>query len=150
MPIADLHQMLVAFIFPEAVHESQRWKIPVEWREDILKEMGRYPRESTDPIYSTQEYYDGFAKFFVLGDHKQQASDGYRAYGKIGQAYGYLTDSSYIVDKSTGSECFLSAVIHCNPDDIYNDDKYDYEETGLPFLAALGKSVMAFEAVRAK
>ncbi len=150
LPMADLHQMLIAFIFPEAVHESQRWKIPVEWREDILKEMGRYPRESTDPIYSAQEYYDGFAKFFVLGDHKQQASDGYRAYGKIGQAYGYLTDSSYIVDKSTGSECFLSAVIHCNPDDIYNDDKYDYEETGLPFLAALGKSVMAFEAVRAK
>ena len=143
MPLSDLHQMLVAFIFPEAVHESQRWKIPADWRNDILKEMGRYPRESTDPIYSAPEYYDGYAKFFVLGDNKQDAQEGYRAYGKIGEAYGYLTDSSYMVDKSTGSECFLSAVIHCNPDGIYNDDKYDYEELGLPFLAALGKSVLA-------
>jgi hypothetical protein len=143
MPLADLHQMLLAFIFPEVVHESQRWKIPMKWREDILNEMGRYPRESTDPLYSAPEYYDGFAKFFVLGDQKQNAPDGYRAYGKIGEAYGYLTDTSYIVDKNTGSECFLSAVIHCNPDGIYNDDKYDYEEVGLPFLAALGKSVLA-------
>jgi hypothetical protein len=143
MPLADLHQMLAAFIFPESVAASQRWKIPADWREGILKEMGRYPRESTDPVYAAPEYYDGYTKFFVLGDNKQNAPEGYRAYGKIGEAYGYLTDSSYMVDKITGRECFLSAVIHCNPDGIYNDDKYDYEEVGLPFLAALGKSVLA-------
>lgn len=148
MPLADLHQMLVAFIFPEAVHESQRWKIPVAWREEILTEMGRYPRESREPVYPAPEYYDGFAKFFVLGDSKDNAPEGYRAYGKIGEAYGYLIDSSYVVNKNSGTECFLSAVIHCNPDGIYNDDKYDYEEVGLPFLSALGKSVLAFEALR--
>ena len=142
MPLAELHQMLVAFVFPEAVHASQRWKIPPGWREDILLEMGRFPRESTDPVYPSPEYYDAYAKFFVIGGSRQNAADGYRAYGKIGQAYGYLTDSSYLVDKNTGSECFLSAVIHCNPDGIYNDDKYDYEETGLPFLSALGKAVL--------
>ncbi len=150
MPLADLHQMLAAFVFPETVHESQRWKIPVDWRNDILKEMGRYPRESDDPVYPSPEYYDAYAKYFVLGSSRENAPDGYRAYGKIGEAYGYLSDSSYMVDKSTGSECFLSAVIHCNPDGIYNDDKYDYEETGLPFLAALGKSVLAFEVSRNK
>lgn len=143
MPLADLHQMLSAFIFPASVAAPQRWKIPADWRDDILKEMSRYPRESINPVYAAPEYYDGYAKFFVLGDSKQNAAEGYRAYGKIGQAYGYLSDSSYLVDKATGSECFLSAVIHCNPDGIYNDDKYDYEEVGLPFLAALGKSVLA-------
>ncbi len=150
MPLTDLHQMLAAFIFPESVHESQRWKIPESWREDILKEMGRYPRESVEPAYPAPDYYDGFAKFFVVGDSKEDAPDGYRAFGKIGEAYGYLTDSSYMVDKTAGIECFLSAVIHCNPDGIYNDDKYDYEEVGLPFLAELGKSVLAFEASRGK
>jgi len=150
MPLADLHQMLLAFVFPEAVHESQRWKIPFAWREDILREMGRYPRESDDPVYPSPEYYDAYAKYFVLGGSRANAPEGYRAYGKIGEAYGYLSDSSYLVDKSTDSECFLSAVIHCNPDGIYNDDKYDYEETGLPFLAALGKSVLAFESSRNK
>ncbi len=150
MPLADLHQMLVAFVLPETAHESQRWKIPAQWREAILEEMGRFPRESVDPVYPSPEYYDAYAKYFVLGDSRENAADGYRAYGKIGEAYGYLSDSSYIVNKSTNSECFLSAVIHCNPDGIYNDDKYDYEETGLPFLAALGKSVLAYEALRAK
>ncbi|MGH8109769.1 MAG: serine hydrolase [Arenimonas sp.] len=148
MPLADLHQMLVAFICPQAVLASQRWKIPGEWREDILKEMGRFPRESTEPVYPAPEYYDAYAKFFVLGGNKQDAPEGFRSYGKTGEAYGYLSDSSYLVDQGTGSECFLSTVIHCNPDGIYNDDKYDYEEIGLPFLAALGKSVLAFEASR--
>ncbi|MGH8106583.1 MAG: hypothetical protein ACREO2_09705, partial [Arenimonas sp.] len=82
------------------------------------------------------------------GGNKQDAPEGFRSYGKTGEAYGYLSDSSYLVDQGTGSECFLSTVIHCNPDGIYNDDKYDYEEIGLPFLAALGKSVLAFEASR--
>ncbi|MEO8000273.1 MAG: serine hydrolase, partial [Arenimonas sp.] len=90
MPLADLHQMLVAFIFPEAVHESQRWEIPAGWRENILEEMGRYPRESSDPVYPLPEYYDAYAKYFVLGGSKVNAPDGYRAYGKIGEAYGYL------------------------------------------------------------
>lgn len=150
MPLGELHQMLLAFVFPETVHESQRWKIPSDWRDDILKEMGSFPRESIDPVYPVDEYPDAYAKFFVIGGSRENAPDGYRAIGKIGQAYGYLTDSSYLVDKNTGSECFLSTVIHCNPDGIYNDDKYDYEETGLPFLAGLGKAVLAFDAARSK
>jgi len=150
MPLADLHQMLVAFVLPDTVPETRRWKIPAKWRDAILKEMGRYPRESEDPIYPLPEFYDSYAKYFVMGASRENAPEGYRAYGKIGQAYGYLTDSSYLVDKASGCECFLSAVIHCNPDGIYNDDKYDYEEAGLPFFAALGKSILAFEAGRAK
>jgi hypothetical protein len=150
MPLMDLHQMLVAFVLPSAVAPAQRWNIPNEWRKDILEEMGRFPRESLDPIYPAPEYYDGYAKFFVLGDSKEPAPEGYRAYGKIGEAYGYLSDTSYLVDSKNGTECFLSAVIHCNPDGIYNDDKYDYEEVGLPLLAALGKSVLAYEAARKK
>jgi Beta-lactamase enzyme family len=148
MPLLDLHHMLLAFVLPSAVAPSHRWNIPNEWRKDILEEMGRFPRESQDPVYAAPEFYDGYAKFFTLGDSKDNAPEGYRAYGKIGQAYGYLTDSSYIVDSKAGTECFLSAVIHCNPDGIYNDDKYDYDEVGLPFLAELGKVILAYEKAR--
>jgi hypothetical protein len=150
MPLLELHKMLVAFVLPQTVLPSLRWNIPNVWRKEIFDEMGRFPRESTDPVYPAPEHYDGYAKFFVLGDSKEQAPAGYRAYGKIGQAYGYLSDASYMVDSKTGTECFLSAVIHCNPDGIYNDDKYDYDEVGLPFLASLGKSVLAYEVARKK
>ena len=32
--------------------------------------------------------------------------------------------------------------IRCNSDGIFNDGKYDYDETGFPFLARLGQAVL--------
>ena len=40
---------------------------------------------------------------------------------------------------------FLTAVIHVNADKIYNDNKYEYDETGLPFLAKLGQTIYKYE-----
>ena len=61
--------------------------------------------------------------------------------GKVGEAYGYLTDVEYITDASSDWECYLSANIYVNADGIFNDDKYEYENIGYPFLAALGRAV---------
>jgi hypothetical protein len=36
----------------------------------------------------------------------------------------------------------LAATILCNRDGIFNDDKYDYDQTGFPFLAKLGKAML--------
>lgn len=40
---------------------------------------------------------------------------------------------------------FLSAVIYCNSDGILNDDKYDYNTIGLPFMKNLGKLIYDYE-----
>lgn len=73
-----------------------------------------------------------------------------RIFNKVGQAYGYLTDNAYIVDFKNGVEFLLSAVIYVNDNQIFNDDKYEYDEIGFPFLANLGKVIYEYELKRNK
>ncbi len=57
-----------------------------------------------------------------------------RIFNKVGDAYGFLTDIAYIVDFENNIQFALSATILANADGIFNDDKYDYETIGLPFM----------------
>jgi hypothetical protein len=54
-------------------------------------------------------------------------------------------DNAYIADFEKGIEFMLTAVIYCNEDQIFNDDKYDYEKIGFPFMANLGKTIFEYE-----
>jgi hypothetical protein len=38
---------------------------------------------------------------------------------------------------------FVSAVIYTNRDGVLNDDRYEYESVGRPFMAELGRLVAA-------
>ena len=40
-------------------------------------------------------------------------------------------------------EYILTATIHVNKDGIFNDDVYEYDEIGMPFLAQLGREIHA-------
>ncbi len=42
----------------------------------------------------------------------------------------------------------LSATIYANADGILNDDKYDYETVGLPFMEKLGQLLYNYEVKR--
>ena len=44
----------------------------------------------------------------------------------------------------------LSATIYCNSDGIFNDDKYDYDTVGFPFLKHLGEVFYNYERQRKK
>ena len=106
------------------------------------------PRESLYPAYDTEEYFDGYVKFFMYGDGKEPMPDRIRILNKVGQAYGYLTDNAYIVDLDNGVEFMLTAVISVNENRIFNDDNYEYEEIGMPFLANLGRVIYDYELER--
>jgi hypothetical protein len=47
-------------------------------------------------------------------------------------------------------EFLLSATISCNRDGIYNDDKYDYDDLGYPFMKHLGEVILKYEQERPK
>ncbi|MES2795626.1 MAG: hypothetical protein V4683_06665, partial [Bacteroidota bacterium] len=47
-------------------------------------------------------------------------------------------------------EFFVSAVIYCNEDQIFNDDKYDYDQIGFPFMKNLGQLLYDYESKRTK
>jgi hypothetical protein len=68
-----------------------------------------------------------------------------RIFNKVGDAYGFLIDAAYIVDYKNNVAFFLSAALLCNSDEIFNDDNYDYDTVGFPFLKALGKAIYQYE-----
>ncbi|TXE08616.1 hypothetical protein ES711_08950 [Gelidibacter salicanalis] len=65
-----------------------------------------------------------------------------KIHNKTGYAYGYLTDSAYIINKKTNQEFLITATIHVNKNKIYNDGMYEYDAVGIPFLAALGRQLI--------
>jgi hypothetical protein len=139
--LADSQQMLKALIDPDSVPVAQRWAIPEPMRQQLLAIMARMPRESSDPVYDTAEYYDGYARFFMIGDSKAEKPQSLHLLGKSGEAYGFLTDVSFITEDGSDCELLLAANIYVNADGIFNDDVYEYERLGYPFLAALGRAV---------
>ena len=64
-----------------------------------------------------------------------------RIYNKVGYAYGTLTDVAYIRNREKDIEFFLTATLLVNNNQIFNDDVYEFETVGIPFLAELGRGV---------
>jgi len=108
-----------------------------------------FPRESKNPSYDST-YYDSYVKYFLFGDSHEPIKNKIRIFDKVGLAYGYLTDVAYIVDFENNVEFMLSAVILVNKDKIFNDDVYEYDEIGKPFLANLGRAIYNYELKRVK
>lgn len=141
-PIGSQHQVLKRIIFPEFFDKSKRFDLSDDQREFLLNTMHTLPK---DAGYDPEEYYDGYCKFFIYGDSKENIPEHIKIYNKVGFAYGTLTDSAYIIDEKNQIEFMLTATILVNKDGIFNDDKYEYDEIGIPFLAQLGREFYNYE-----
>jgi Beta-lactamase enzyme family len=146
--LTDMEKMLKAIIFPEAVPSHNRFNLSDDDHRFLWRYMGLFPRECDFPQYDPKEYYDGYVKFFLFGDGKEPRDGSVRVFNKVGEAYGTLTDVAYIVDFKNNTEFMLSATILCNKDGVFNDDQYDYDKIGFPFLAKLGRAVHTYDLKR--
>ena len=143
-PLEEQHRLLREVYFPS----DAGLKLTSMDLEFVRATMGQFPREcedTSDP--SIREKPDTYVKNF-LGWAKQPIRDTLRCYNKSGQAYGYMIDNAYIVDEEHGVSFFLAAIIHVNANQIYNDDIYEYDTIGEPFMSALGKSIYDYERSR--
>jgi hypothetical protein len=112
----------------------------------VRKYMSMYPGESDFPRYPEPDYYPAYCKFLLYGnDKKAKMLPNVRIFNKVGDAYGFLLDIAYVADFENKVEFMVSAVIYCNKDGILNDDRYDYEETGYPFMKYLGEDIYQYE-----
>jgi hypothetical protein len=143
-----LQGLLQAIMFPEAVPEKRRFNLTEDDYELLYKTMSMKPGESRHPEYDPEEYYDGYAKFFLFGDNKDPIPEHIRIFSKSGLAYGTLTDNAYIVDFEKKVEFLLTAMIYVNENQIFNDGVYEYDDIGLPFLANLGRVIYEHELER--
>lgn len=140
--IEDQMQTVKRLIHPELYPENMRFKINEEQRAFLIETMAKTPKELG---YEQETYFDSYVKFLVFGDQKEINNTNIKVHNKVGLAYGTLTDTAYIVDEENQIEFFLSVTLLVNQNKQFNDGVYEYDELGIPFMAALGKRILAFE-----
>jgi hypothetical protein len=143
--LEDLHRILRSIIFPGSFQAAQRFNLTEEDYNFVYQYMSQYPSESKYPYYDTANNWDAFGKFLFWGSEKGSLPKNIRIFNKEGDAYGFLTDLSYFTDLDRRIEFLLSATIYCNSDGILNDDNYDYDSVGLPFMKQLGRVIYDYE-----
>jgi len=148
--LQNLHDILKTVLFPMSVSEEKRFNLTEEDYQFLYRAMSQFPKESDFPNYSDKA--DNYCKFFLFGTEKEdfEIPKHIRIFNKVGWAYGYLTDVSYIVDFENNIEFLVVATIHVNENQTYNDGVYEYESKGLPFFAQLGKLLYNHEKQRKK
>ena len=147
--VYHLQQMLQSVLFPNSVSPERRFHLEKPDYDFLYRYLSQYSSETAYPKYDTGLYYDSYVKFFFKqGSH--DIPNYIRIFNKVGWAYGCLTDVSYIADFKNKVEFMLTATIYVNSDGILNDDKYDYDDIGYPFLYKLGQCMYNYELKRTR
>ena len=149
--IPDQQELMKKLIAPEAFARNDRFNLTEEDYKLIYTYMSMLPTESDFPKYSANEFWPTYAKMLYYGREKNVEIDpNLSIFNKYGDSYGYIIDNAYVVDFKNKVEFFLTAVVQGNEDEIYNDNKYDYETICYPFMKNLGKVIYELELNRKK
>ena len=145
--LIDMQKMLQAVIFPSSVPKQNRFNIAEADRLFLLQYLSQYPSETNYPKYDSAHFYDSYVKFFFQ-DSTHAMPKHIRVFNKVGWAYGFLTDVSYVLDTKNNIDYMLSATVYVNSDGVVNDSKYDEETVGFPFLNKIGTAFYEYELKR--
>nr|WP_245563779.1 serine hydrolase [Spirosoma luteum] len=145
LPLETLQQLLQSTLFPQSVPAKKRFNLTDDDYRFLYQYLSQYPGETNYPKYDSRQYYDSYVKFFFMDSLHHRIPANVRVFNKVGWAYGFLTDASYVVDFKNKVEFMLTATVYVNSDGILNDNKYDEDTVGHPFLYQLGQTVYQYE-----
>ncbi len=145
--LVDMQKMLQSVIFPTSVPKQNRFNMTEADRLFLLQYLSQYPSETNYPKYDSAHFYDSYVKFFFQ-DSTHTMPKHIRVFNKVGWAYGFLTDVSYVLDTKNNIDYMLSATVYVNSDGVVNDSKYDEETVGFPFLNKIGTAFYEYELKR--
>lgn len=145
--LESLHNVLISIMFPENFFPVNRFNLNRIDYNFLYQFMSKYPEESDFPYYGAK-LEDSACKFLMFADTDQHINRNIRIFNKIGGAYGFLVDMAYIIDFEKKIEFALGAVIYVNENEILNDDTYEYETIGYPFMRDLGQIFYDYEVNR--
>jgi len=145
--LEELQQLLQSVMIPNSVPKKNRFDLSRGDYQFLYQYLSQYPSETNYPKYDDSIYYDSYVKFFFR-DSTREMPNHIRVFNKVGWAYGFLTDVSYVVDFKNKVEYMLSATLYVNKDEVLNDNKYEYETVGWPFMYQLGQLVYQYELQR--
>ena len=148
-PLQDFHDVIKALMFPQFVGENERFGLTDSDYQFVYENMSSYPGASGIEAYSNaDDYPDGYVKFLMVGGGAERVPGNIRIFNKVGDAYGFLTDAAYIIDLENNIEFILAATVYTNANETFNDNHYEYDEIGLPFLRDLGLAIHEVERQR--
>lgn len=147
LPLEDLQQILQSAMFPQSVPAKKRFNLTDDDYLFLRQYLSQYPSETNYPKYDSAEYYNSYVKFFFRNESHQMPGS-VRVFNKVGWAYGFLIDASYVADFKNQVEFMLTATVYVNRDGILNDDTYEYETEGWPFMYQLGQLIYNYELKR--
>jgi len=131
--ISELNNILICLFFPK-ISKNKKFDLSKSQNLLIKKLMSSTP---FDMGFDKNIYPNNYNKFFIYGDNDGMINN--NIYNKVGNAYGYSIDNAYIYNKKTDRHFVLTACIYTNANNILNDNKYEYDEIGIPFLAEIGR-----------
>jgi hypothetical protein len=151
-PLQAQHDFLKRLMFPASFEKRDRFKLTDEDYRFVYRYMSEYPTESQKPGYSADSTIGpAYCKFLYYGGATNaKLNSDVRIFNKVGDAYGFLLDNAYFVDFKNKVEFMVTATIYCNEDEIFNDDKYEYDSVGFPFFKQLGEVIYQHELSRPK
>ena len=143
--LMDLQDLLIKVVRPDIHLGTPPLKLQPNHRSLLVEAMTQYPKESNDPRYPEKDYPDEYGKFLLPGVRRvfpsQKPVERIQITGKIGRAYGFTVENSYLRNPQNQRAVFVTAVLYTNADGILNDDQYEYETLADPFFAQLGEWV---------
>ena len=145
--LVDMQKMLQSVLFPASVPKQNRFNMSELDRLFLLQYLSQYPSETDYPKYDSTHFYDSYVKFFFQ-DSTHSMPKHIRVFNKVGWAYGFLTDVSYVLDTKNNIDYMLSATIYVNSDGVVNDSKYDEATVGFPFLNTIGTAFYQYDLER--
>lgn len=139
--IRDVHDMMMSLKHPYlSSHKS--FNLTDFQRETIIRNLSTSPLHSNTTEYSdTSVFHPNFLRFTLFGRDKRLNYPNIQYFNKSAMAYGFLADCSYLNDTENRVEFFLTIYMYVNKDEILNDDKYDYDTIGLPFMKRFGELI---------
>ncbi|MFC5407877.1 serine hydrolase [Larkinella bovis] len=147
-PLEAFQQTLQSVLFPLSVPEKQRFRLTPADYAFLHQYLSQFPGETNYPKYDATQYYDSYVKFFFRDSLHRQLPAGVRVFNKVGWAYGFMTDASYVADFNNQVEFMLAATLYVNKDEILNDNTYEYDSVAHPFLYQLGQTIYQHELKR--
>ncbi|MFC5284629.1 serine hydrolase [Pedobacter alpinus] len=149
--LTDQHEFIKRLFFPSSFPKNKQFNLKPKDYDFLYTYMSKYPTENDFPKYAKPNYYPAYCKFLFYGaDESMEINPNIRIFNKVGDAYGYSLDNIYLIDYENKVEFILSAVIQSNKNEIYNDNKYEYESVCFPFMKNLGQKIYDLELKRDK
>ena len=139
LPLSAAHRLLIALSYPDAMPAAARFNLSETARLELLRLLRAAPAQTQ--YLSPAEQKQPPHAFRLLGAGDGRWPNGLQICGKVGWAYGFLSDVAHLKDAE--HECFISCASYLNADQVLNDGVYEYDSIGRPLMAELGRLLLA-------